>query len=190
MEFAPLLVSVLLGVALAAATGLRVFAPFLVLSVAAHTGHWVPPPTLDWLAGTPALLALMVATLAETLAYYIPGVDHLLDTLTTPLALIAGTLLVVAPLWDLPPLLKWSVAIIAGGGAAGLTQGATAVLRAKSSLFTAGLGNPVLATGETGGALMLSVLALAMPLIACVLVALALFAAWRVLRRLTGRAAR
>lgn len=183
MDIASLAIPALLGVALAAATGLRVFAPLLVLSVAAHTGHLTLAPAFAWVATTPALLMLLVAAVAEILAYYVPGVDHLLDALTTPLALAAGTLLVAAPLWELPPLLKWSIAIIAGGGAAGLTQGTTAVLRAKSSLATAGLGNPVLATGEAGGALLLSLLAVAMPLIACLLVVLALVVPWRWLRR-------
>ncbi len=91
---------------------------------------------------------------------------------------------------ELPPLLKWTTAVIAGGGAAGLTQGITSLLRLKSTALTAGLGNPVVATGELAGALGVSLLALAAPLLAVALVALFCFLAIRVLRRLLRSAAR
>ena len=55
----------------------------------------------------------------EIAAYYIPAVDNLLDTVTTPAALVAGTLVAAAVMADLPPIVKWTTAIIAGGGAAG-----------------------------------------------------------------------
>ncbi len=169
--------------------GLRVFAPLLVVAVAAWLGKVELVPAFDWLGTAPAVLALTVAAVAEIAAYYIPGVDHLLDTLTTPLALVAGTLLVAAPLWDAPPLLKWSVAVIAGGGAAGLTQGLTTLLRAKSTLATGGLGNPVIATGESGGSLLLAALAVFVPLLAVALALIALFVALRFVRRKLRRPA-
>ena len=77
---------------------------------------------------------LSVAALAEVLAYYVPGVDNLLDSLATPAALIAGTVVSAAVMTDLPPMVKWTAAVIAGGGVAGLTQAVTAMLRAKSTV--------------------------------------------------------
>jgi hypothetical protein len=88
---------------------------------------------------------------------------------------------------DLPPLVKWTTAIIAGGGAAGLTQGVTSLLRAKSTATTGGLGNPVLATGELGGAVLLSLLALVAPVLALALVLIAVLAIVKLLRRLLAR---
>ena len=110
--------------------------------------------------------------------------DNLLDTIATPAALIAGTVVSAAVMTDLPPLVKWTTAVIAGGGAAGLTQGLTSLLRAKSTLTTGGLGNHVIATGELGGALFVSLLALAAPLVAVGLVALFCWFAVRLARRL------
>jgi Domain of unknown function (DUF4126) len=104
---------------------------------------------------------LGAAALAEIAAYYIPGVDNLLDALATPAAFVAGTIVSAAVMTDLPPMVKWTAAIIAGGGVAGLTQGVTATLRANSTIFTGGIGNMVLATLELGGALLVSLLALA-----------------------------
>jgi nitrate/nitrite transporter NarK len=84
---------------------------------------------------------------------------------------------------DLPPMAKWMAAVIAGGGTASLTQGVTTILRAKSTVVTGGLGNPVIATGELGGSALLSLLALAAPLTAVAVVILLLWLAFRLIRR-------
>jgi Domain of unknown function (DUF4126) len=178
------LLSLALGIGLAAAVGLRVFLPLLVVAVAAYFGKIPLAPAFSWLASLPAIVMLAIAAVVEVAGYYIPGVDNLLDTISAPLALIAGTLVVAAPLWDLPPLLKWTAAILAGGGTAGLAHGVTSLLRAKSTVTTGGLANPVLATGELGGSLALSILALAVPFIALLLVVLLLVVVYRLARRL------
>ncbi|MBS0377814.1 MAG: DUF4126 domain-containing protein [Proteobacteria bacterium] len=184
-----LALSIALGVGLATAVGLRVFLPMLVVSAAAYTGHLHLSAGFGWLASAPALLMLAVAALIEVVAYYIPGVDNLLDTLAAPAALIAGTVLTAAVMTDLPPLVKWTTAAIAGGGAAGITQGITSILRLKSTTLTAGLGNHALATSELGGALGLSVLALAAPVIAVAVAAVGLALAIYLLRRFMRRKA-
>src|SRR5215510_9018397 len=184
-----LALSIALGIGLAAAVGFRVFLPMLVMSLAASTGHLTLGSGFAWLATPAALVMLGVATVLEILAYYIPGVDNLLDTIATPAALVAGTVVSAAVMTDLPPLVKWTTAVIAGGGAAGLTQGVTAMLRAKSTILTGGLGNSVIATAELGGALLFSLLTLAAPLAALALVILFLWLAIRLLRQLF-RAAR
>ena len=127
---------------------------------------------------------LSVAALAEVLAYYIPIIDNLLDTLATPAALVAGTVVSAAVMTDVPPMVKWTAAVIAGGGIAGLTQGMTGMLRAHTTVLTGGLGNPVIATMELGGALLISFLALAAPVAAIALVILFLLLAIRLLRQL------
>jgi hypothetical protein len=130
---------------------------------------------------------LSVAALAEALAYYIPAVDNLLDALATPTALIAGTIVSAAVMTDVPPMVKWTAAIIAGGGIAGLTQGVTGMLRAHSTVLTGGLGNPIIATLELGGAILMSFLALAVPTAAIALVIMLLWLAIRLLRQLIRR---
>ena len=183
-----LALSIALGVGLAAATGFRVFLPMLVVSVAAYTGHLPLSENFAWLGTPGALIMLGVAALVEILAYYIPGVDNLLDVLATPAAVVAGTLVSAAVITDLPPMLKWTTAIIAGGGLAGLTQGVTALLRAKSTVITAGVGNPVIATAELGGSLLVSLLALAAPLFALLVVFVFLWLAMRLIRRIARSA--
>ena len=118
-------VSIVLGVALAAATGFRVFLPMLIVSGAAYSGHLPLDSSFAWLGTLPALIMLSVATLAEISAYYIPIIDNLLDSLATPSAFVAGTIVSAAVMVDVPPMVKWTAAVIAGGGIAGLTQAAT-----------------------------------------------------------------
>ncbi len=141
-----------LGVGLSAACGLRVFVPLLVASLAGLSG-WLPlGEGFQWLAGGPALVVFAVATVLEVLAYQVPGLDHALDSLAGPAAVVAGTVLTASQLDALDPLLKWSLALIAGGGAAGLVQGLTTTARAVTGLTTGGLGNPLLAAAESVGA--------------------------------------
>lgn len=182
-----LALSVALGVALAAAVGFRVFLPMLLMSVAAYTGHLALGSGFAWLASAPALLMLSIAAVLEVIAYYIPGVDNLLDAIAAPAALIAGTVVSAAVMIDLPPMVKWTTAVIAGGGAAGLTEGVTSLLRAKFTLMTGGLGNHLLSTGELAAALTVSILALISPLAALALVALLVGFALRLARRLLRR---
>jgi hypothetical protein len=179
-----LALSIVLDVALAAATGFRVFLPMLVVSGAAYTGHLHLDDSFAWLGTRSALMMLSVAALAEVVAYYIPFIDNLLDVLATPAAFIAGTIVSAAVMTDMPPMVKWTAAVVAGGGLAGVTQGVTGIIRAHSTALTGGLGNSVIATAELGGAVLISFLALAAPAAAIALVVLFLLVAIRLLRRL------
>jgi hypothetical protein len=179
--------SIALGVGLAAATGFRVFLPMLIVGVAAYTGHLPLDASFAWLATPSALIMLSVAALAEILAYYVPAVDNLLDTLATPAALVAGTIVSAAVMTDVPPMVKWTAAIVAGGGVAGLTQGVTALLRVKSTVLTGGVGNVVLSTAELAGSILVSLLALVAPLAALGVVIFFLWLATRLIRHLFRR---
>ena len=181
-----LALSIALGIALAAASGFRVFLPMLIVSGAAYIGDLQLDNSFAWLGTPSAPTMLSVAALAEVLAYYVPVIDNLLDTLATPAALIAGTIVSAAVMTDVPPMVKWTAAVIAGGGIAGLTQGLTGMLRAHSTVLTGGFGNPIIATVELGGALLISFLALVAPAAAIALVMLFLLVAIRLLRRLFG----
>ncbi|MDH4130653.1 MAG: DUF4126 domain-containing protein [Gemmatimonadota bacterium] len=178
------LLSIAAGLGLAAACGLRVFVPLLAAGAAARLGYLPLAAGFDWLATTPALIALGTATLLEVGAYYVPWLDHVLDLVATPAAVGAGMLASMSVLTDLPPALRWGIGIIGGGGAAGLIQGATALLRLKSTALTGGLANPVLATFELAGAGLVAIIALMLPLMGLVLVMLIPVLAFRASGRL------
>jgi len=182
------LIGVALGIGLAAATGFRIFIPLLVAGLAARLDVLPLGDSFQWLQSTPALMMLGTAAIAETLAYYIPGVDHALDVVASPATLAAGIVASAAVMTDIPPEVMWPVAVIAGGGVAGLTKGTTALLRAKSGVMTGGLANPIVSTVETVGATGTAVLAIAVPLLClAAVVALLWWATRKAGRLLFGR---
>jgi hypothetical protein len=160
------LVSIGVGLALAAAAGFRIFVPLLALSIAARSG-WVDlAPSFEWLSTTSASVALATATVLEIAAYYVPFFDNLLDTLAAPVAVLAGIVASASVLTDLPPWLQYSIAVIGAGSTAGVVHASTSLLRLKSSAGTAGFGNPILATLELMGSVLIAVIALLAPVIA------------------------
>ena len=178
------LLGIPVGLALSTAAGLRVFVPLLITSLAARSGYLALTPGMSWIASDAALVAFVTAALVEVCAYYVPWLDNVADAIATPAAITAGIIEMAAVTPDLPPLLRWTVAIIAGGGVAGFAQLGTTLLRFKSSTLTAGMGNPILATGELVGALAMAVLALLAPLLATVFVVILLvFLSRRMMRR-------
>jgi Domain of unknown function (DUF4126) len=169
------LFSALVGIGLAAACGFRVFVPLLVLSLAARSGEMTLAHGFAWIGSKPALLAFAIATGVEIAGYYIPWVDHLLDTIATPTAVVAGILVTASALGHASPFLQWSLALLAGGGTAAIFQGLTATARGVSTLTTGGLGNPVVSTVEAGGSALLSVLAVTVPFLAILALLLLLY---------------
>ena len=182
-----ILLSVGLGVGLAAACGFRIFLPFLVMGVAGRAGALDLSRDFEWMAGTPALLAFGTAAALEIGAYYIPWLDNLLDVAAMPAAVTAGIAVAAANIETASPLLDWALAAVAGGAAAAGVQTGTTLLRGASTMMTAGIGNPVVSTGEAGAAAGLSLLAVAMPLLALAAVLLLLaVVSVRILRRRVG----
>jgi hypothetical protein len=171
MEF---LLSICIGIGLSAACGFRVFVPMLVMSIAANAGHLHLAPAFAWIGSPAALVAFGLATALEITGYYIPWLDHLLDTLATPAAIVAGTVITASMATGASPFLKWTLAVMAGGGAAAAVQAATVLVRGLSLASTGGLANPVVATMELGGSIITSLAAILAPFLAIGLVLLLL----------------
>ncbi len=161
--------AVLVGIGLAASCGFRVFVPFLVTSAAALGGYLDVAQNFDWIGTWTAFSAFAVATLVEMLAYYVPWLDNLLDALTSPLAVIAGMVLFAASVTGIDPFLKWTLAVIAGGGSAALVQGGTVLARVASTTSTGGMANFVIATVESLAGVFFSLISIAIPLVAVLL---------------------
>lgn len=164
------LLDLMLGISLSAASGFRVFIPLLVMSGAAVLGHFDLPSDFDWIETDQAFIVFAVASFIEVVGYYIPYLDHILDIISTPAAIIAGTLITASVTPDMNPFLQWTLAIVAGGGTAGLTKGASNIIRAISLAISAGLTNPVVATIELALAITIAVLAITVPVITGILV--------------------
>lgn len=180
-----ILMSVATGIALAAAAGFRAFVPLFAAGLAIHFGWVEPARGFDWLGEPVVLVALGVATAAEIAAYYVPGVDHVLDLIGAPVAVVAGIVAAAGVMVGLPDWLRWLTAIGAGGAVATAGHAINAVGRAKTGAATGGVGNPVYSTAELAGSVVMAALAFILPVIAVIL--LVALGAWALQRRRRNR---
>ena len=165
-----LLESIGLGLGLGVAAGFRVVVPFWVLSAAALFGHVQLTDSMTWLGSTTAFVGLCIALVVEIAAYSIPWLDNAIDTVALPIAAVAGTLLMAIAANQLDPFAQWSIAIVAGGGAAATVKGLNGLTRLVSTATTGGATNLVIAGVELVGAIVISLLALVAPLVMFVVV--------------------
>lgn len=177
-------ISIFLGIGLAASVGFRVFLPLFALSLAAYFDIWELNGSWQWIGSLAAVIVLGVATVIEIFAYFIPWVDNALDSVAVPLAAIAGTAVMVSTVANLDPVVTWSLAIIAGGGTATAIKGAGAAGRLASTATTGGLANPIVSTVETGTAVVVSIASIFAPFLAAVLVCIILFIIFKIYRKL------
>lgn len=166
------IIGLAVGTGLSAACGFRVFVPLLGLGVAALSGYLTLSQGFQWLGTWPAVVAFATATVLEICAYYVPWVDNMLDALMTPAAVAAGTISTASMMGNVSPFLKWSAAIIAGGGISAIVQGGTVALRTKSSAATGGMTNSMVSTVELAGSTLLTVCAIVVPAICLIIVLL------------------
>jgi hypothetical protein len=162
-------IGVVMGIGLASACGFRVFVPMLGTSLAAYSGHLELAAGFEWIGSPVAAICFGTATLLEIVGFYVPWLDNLLDAIATPAAAVAGTILTASMVADMSPFLRWTLAIIAGGGIAGTIQGGTALLRGASTGATAGTGNPLLSTIELVGSICMTILSFVVPVLAAVI---------------------
>ncbi len=96
------LIPILFGIGLSAATGIRVFLPFFIISLAFQFNLIQPSDDFLWLNNKYMLITLGVATFVEILGFYTPIIDHFMDLLGMPLVLSAGFLSMFSVLPNLP----------------------------------------------------------------------------------------
>ncbi|RPI73254.1 MAG: DUF4126 domain-containing protein [Ignavibacteriales bacterium] len=180
MDF-EIVLTILMGIGLSAASGFRIFVPFLIISIASISGNLTLADSFSWIGTVPALITFSIAAVLEIAGYYIPWVDNILDTIASPAAVIAGIILMASVILGMSPLLKWSLAIIAGGGIAASIQALTGVTRVTSTASTGGLANPVFSSIELGSSLTLASMAIFIPVFAAIIVLVLLVWSGRIL---------
>lgn len=158
-------VGILLGLGLAASCGFRVFVPLLVSSTASLMGYIKFSGGYEWMGSWPAFVVFASATVIEIGAYYIPLIDNILDTIAIPLAAIGGTLLSLSFIADMNPMVQWTLSIIIGGGTAALIKTGASAARLKSTVFSAGFANWIVATIENITSFVFSILTVLIPVV-------------------------
>lgn len=169
------IIGVCVGLGLSATCGFRVFVPMLGMSIACKAGHLTLSPGFEWISSWPAIVAFSVAVIIEVGGYYIPWLDNILDSIATPAAIVAGSIVTASMVGDVSPFLRWSLAIIAGGGVAGVVQASSVLVRGTSTATTGGAANPVVSTGELIASIIGTVLSIMLPVLAIIMIAVIAF---------------
>ncbi|CAH8286241.1 uncharacterized protein DUF4126 [Mariniflexile fucanivorans] len=180
------IISICLGIGLSASVGFRVFLPLFALSLATFFDVWQLNDSWQWIGSTTALITLGVATVVEIFAYFIPYVDNLLDSISVPLAALAGTAVMLSTVSDLSPVVTWALAIIAGGGTAAAISGTSSATRLTSTATTGGMANPIVSTVETGTSIIMSIVSIFLPFLAIILVFLLFFVIFKFYKKFTS----
>ena len=164
------LLALSLGLVLAAASGFRVFLPPFLYGLTIrfdYTPIDIPVQgASEWMSSDIGLVLLGSAMVLEILAYYVPWLDNLMDTIASPAAMLAGGAMVYSTLGDTSPIVQWTLSIIAGGGVSGTIQIGTVSVRALSTMTTGGIANPLVSTAEAGACIFCTVLAILLPILA------------------------
>ena len=149
MDVVQILLSLSLGLGLAAACGFRVFIPPLMMGVGSRLDLYKLEGSFVWVDDTWAIAIFAVATLLEIGGYFIPWIDNLLDAVATPAAIVGGIFVTSASLeGELDPSAQWTLSVIAGGSVSGVIQLGTVATRAISTGTTGGLANPIISLLE------------------------------------------
>ncbi len=165
------ILQVFIGVSLAAVCGYRVFVPLLVMGIAGLAGYMDLADGFQWISSYPAVIVFGVATILEIAAYLVPYVDNLLNAISLPVGVVAGVLVAASVITDMDPVFKWTLAIIAGGGAATLSGLLSNGVHQGSTVVSAGAANPAVSTVESAGTVATSVLSIAVPILSVLFLA-------------------
>lgn len=181
------LLSIFLGIGLSAACGFRIFIPFLILGITSSMGLLDLDPNFEWISSTLFIIIFAAFSLAEIIGYFNPWIDNMLDTVATPLSIIAGIILSLSVITGFDPIIQWAIAIIIGGGITANFQFLSVKARSVSSVFSSGFGNPVISGLELLISIMLSILSILFPLIAFLFVIVLIVSLFVILRNAKAR---
>ena len=190
MEWMNVGLAVLLGLGLSASTGLNTWLPLLLLSGAAHfnlAGVQLSG-SFSWLGSQTALLVLLIATLIEVVADKIPAVDHALHAVSTFVRPAAATVAMAAAFTHLDPMVAGMLGLMIGAPTALGFHALKSAARVGSSVTTFGCANPVLSLIDDVASLLLSVIAIFIPILVPLALGAIGIALWMLVRKI--RAAR
>lgn len=178
----------LLGLGLAASTGLKTFLPLLMLAVAARFqmfGIELSGPFV-WLGSIGAVTALSIATATEFVADKVPFVDHALSLFGVVARPAAGALAAAAAFNTMDPAAAAVAGLIIGAPTALAVHTAQSGTRIASTATTGGLANPLVSLAEDVAAFFTALLAMVVPILVPLVLLVAGLVVWRVIATLRG----
>ncbi len=177
----PFLPALLLGLGLAATSGLRAFLPLLALAAAFRFGAFGLQPT-----GNFAWLGSDFATVVEVAGDKIPVVDHVLDSVGTLVRPAAGALAAGAVLNSNDPATGALIGLVVGAPLALGVHGAKATSRGASTVGTFGMANPLVSAIEDVVAIFVLVAAFFIPALIPLVLLVAVWLVWKIYRSFRG----
>lgn len=174
---------ILIGIGLSATCGFRVFVPLFVMGLAGLSGYMEIGSEFGWIASYPAVIIFGIATLIEIAGYFIPFVDNILDQISIPISIVAGIIVFGSVVIEMDPILKWTLAVIAGGGVATATSLLSNGVHAVSTLTTAGTANPGISAVESTTSVLMTILSIFLPIVSLTLIVLIVILTVRYLKR-------
>jgi hypothetical protein len=173
----------LTGLGLSAAAGLNAYIPLLLVGLLARfTGVVELPEPYRWIQSGWALGVVAALLLAEVVLDKVPVVDHLNDVVQTLVRpAVGGVIFAATTAAAQADAATWMqehqwVAVLLGVVVAGAVHALKATARPLVNVSTVGVGTPAVSAAEDAASLGLSLVAVFLPLLVLVLVALLVWA--------------
>lgn len=175
---------------LSASAGLNAYLSLLIVAAAAKLGAFTLNEPFDVMTSWWVIGVLIVLTIIEMAVDKIPAADTINDLINTFIRPVAGAILFAASanvITDVSPVLS----LVLGLLVAGSVHAVKATTRPVITASTAGIGNPVVSTGEDILATITALLSILIPwmVLLIAVIGIVIFLRWR-LKRADRRAAR
>jgi uncharacterized membrane protein len=161
---------------LSTTAGLRAYLPLLAVALGSTDPSLTDihlSPGFQWMGSTWFMIIVGALAFVEFGVDKAPGLDHVSDIVHTVIRPISGAI-IMAGVEN--PISHWNpwVAAVIGGVLALTAHGIKSATRPVVTATTVGVGNPVLSIGEDIGALISTILAIFLPIIGVIVLAVAL----------------
>jgi len=173
---------ILAAFGLSGAAGLNAWLPLLAVGLGDRAGWVNLDSPYDALSSVPGLIVVALLFVLDLIGDKVPALDSVLHAIGLVIAPASGAVLFAAQT-DVTSDLNPAVGALLGALTAGSLQAGRAAVRPFVTASTAGIGNPAVSAAEDGTALVMTVLAFALPVLAFLLVVVVLgLLIWLVLR--------
>jgi uncharacterized membrane protein len=175
-------VDILTALGLSIPAGLNAYIPLLAVALAERFRWLSLREPLDILGSWWMIAIIAVLLIVEIVADKVPAVDHANDIVQSVVRPAAGGIVAVAGSGSGSEISPWLL-VLMGVIFAGGVHAAKATTRTVVNATTGGIGAPMVSTVEDTGAVALSAVAIAIPILVVFVVAALLFGMWWLWRR-------
>ena len=183
------ILSLFLGIGLAASSGFKVFLPLFLTSFLAFLDFDLISITEDvvWLKNPIVLFVIGIFTILEISIYFIPFVDNRMDKVKVPLSFITGALVMKATFMLSSSSAGWIISFVFGGFLAMFFSYICAIVRRITTITTRGAGNFLVNIAELSVVLLLTSISILASPLAFLIIVFLIILSYMALNRLEKR---